>query len=157
MNIRVYQPSDRDRIVEITVEAFHGVSIEEATERKFGPINDHDWRFRKARSVAAELDNDPSGAFVMEDDDQQIIGYITTFTNTESGVGNIPNLAVAAGHRGQGVGRRLIDRALEHFRNKDMQLARIETLAHNATGEHLYTSLGFEEVTRQIHFAKRLD
>jgi ribosomal protein S18 acetylase RimI-like enzyme len=31
--------------------------------------------------------------------------------------------------------------------------ARIETLVQNGVGNHLYTSIGFREVARQIHFA----
>ena len=33
---------------------------------------------------------------------------------------------------------------------------RIETLAHNAVGQHFYPSMGFEEVARQIHYVKPL-
>ena len=36
------------------------------------------------------------------------------------------------------------------------EIARIETLAHNEIGQHLYPSLGFEEVARQVHFAMDL-
>jgi hypothetical protein len=32
----------------------------------------------------------------------------------------------------------------------------IETLQQNATGQHLYGSLGFQEVARQIHLVAEL-
>jgi hypothetical protein len=32
----------------------------------------------------------------------------------------------------------------------------IETMAHNAIGNHLYPDCGFIEVARQVHFARRL-
>ena len=77
-------------------------------------------------------------------------------TDTTAGIGHIPNLAVRAGHRGRGLGRRLIEHALDHFRRQGMTHARIETLENNDAGHHLYTSMGFEELTRQVHFIKAL-
>ena len=57
--------------------------------------------------------------------------------------------------RGQGLGRRLIEHALAHFRAAGMTIAKIETLEQNAVGRHLYPSVGFVEVARQIHYAMR--
>jgi len=37
-----------------------------------------------------------------------------------------------------------------------MTHAKIETLAQNAVGCHLYPSVGFEEVARQVHFVMAL-
>jgi ribosomal protein S18 acetylase RimI-like enzyme len=58
--------------------------------------------------------------------------------------------------RGQGVGRRLIEHALSHFRAAGMTVAKIETLEQNTIGRHLYPSVGFVEVARQIHYAMPL-
>ena len=54
---------------------------------------------------------------------------------------------------GKGLGRRLIEHALAHFRSSGMAIAKIETLDQNAVGRHLYPSIGFVEVARQIHYA----
>ena len=58
--------------------------------------------------------------------------------------------------RGQGLGRRLIEHALAHFRAAGMTIAKIETLEQNPIGRHLYPSVGFVEVARQIHYAMAL-
>jgi ribosomal protein S18 acetylase RimI-like enzyme len=68
----------------------------------------------------------------------------------------VPNLAVAADCRNAGLGRRLIERALEYFRAEGLEYAVIETMARNAIGQHLYPACGFVEVARQVHFARRL-
>ena len=65
-------------------------------------------------------------------------------------------MAVRAGLRGRGIGRKLIDAALGLFREAGLELARIETLDQNPIGQHLYPDFGFVEVARQIHFAMRL-
>ena len=74
----------------------------------------------------------------------------------DAGRGRIPNLAVSLEFRGQGLGRRLIEHALEYFRREDLAYATIETMAQNDAGRHLYPACGFVEVARQIHFARKL-
>jgi ribosomal protein S18 acetylase RimI-like enzyme len=51
----------------------------------------------------------------------------------------------------------LLEHALERFRAAGMTVAKIETLDQNPVGQHLYPSVGFKEVARQIHYAMRLD
>jgi ribosomal protein S18 acetylase RimI-like enzyme len=85
-----------------------------------------------------------------------VVGYISTRIDRASGKGRIPNLVVSAGFRGRGLGRRLIEHALEYFRSTGLEWAAIETMEQNAVGNHLYRSCGFQEVARQIHFARRL-
>jgi ribosomal protein S18 acetylase RimI-like enzyme len=68
-------------------------------------------------------------------------------------IGWIHNLAVADDARNQGLGRRLLEHALSRFREGGMTVARIETLEQNPVGRHLYPSVGFREVARQIHYA----
>ena len=52
----------------------------------------------------------------------------------ESRIGWIHNLAVDADLRGQGLGRRLIEHALDRFRAAGMTVAKIETLEQNPIG-----------------------
>lgn len=154
--IRNYRPRDLPELRRITVEAFQGVSIDRRIEEHFGEINGHDWRWRKARHVDEDAGRDPQGVFVAEDEGH-IVGYITTWTDVEAGMGFIPNLAVDGDQRGRGLGRQLIEHALDHFRRQGVRHARIETLAHNSIGQHLYPSCGFKEVARQVHYCLCLD
>jgi len=151
MKIRPCRPDDLPSLREMTVEAFDGVSIDQGIDALFGPIGGHDWRWRKARHVDEDARRDPAGLFVLEDDDRPV-GYISTWIDREAGLGHIPNLVLLPEYRGHGWGRRLIEHALEHFRANQITHAKIETLVQNAVGNHLYTSLGFREVARQIHF-----
>jgi ribosomal protein S18 acetylase RimI-like enzyme len=155
MHIRSYQPSDLDPLKLLTTAGFTGVSIDHGIEEQFGIIHGRDWRWRKARHIDEDVARDPAGVFVA-DENGEIVGYITTWQDREAGIGHIPNLAVAASHRNQGLGRALIEHALNHFRAAGLTHAKIETLAQNAIGNHLYPSLGFVEVARQVHFVARL-
>lgn len=155
ITIRSYQLDDLETLKAITVEAFEAVSIDRNTESQFGPIGDHDWKWRKARHIEEDCRREPKGVFVAEAADR-IVGYITTWMDREASIGYIPNLAVDHSRRGQGIGRQLIEHALSHFRTQRMAHARIETLEQNSIGQKLYPSLGFREIARQIHYGMEL-
>ena len=155
MLIRPYRTEDLPALKAITVAAFEGVSIDQGIERLFGPINGRDWRWRKGRHLDMDAARDSDGIFVAEIDGR-VVGGITTWQDLDGGIGHIPNIAVEADFRGQGIGRQLIEHALDHFRRHGLSHAKIETLAQNSVGQHLYSSLGFREVARQIHLVTEL-
>jgi len=155
INIRAYRPDDLAGIKQLTVEAFAGVTLEENVEAALGILHGRDWRWRKARHIDEDVAANPAGIFVAEAQGR-IAGYISTRVDHESSKGRIPNLAVAAEFRGQGLGRRLIEAAVGYFRRAGLAYAMIETLPRHEAGHHLYPVCGFVEVARQIHFARRL-
>lgn len=155
MLIRTVRQDDLSRLKEITVEAFSGVSIDQGIEIQFGPIGGHDWRWRKARHLDDDAQVDPQGIFVAEVSGR-VVGYVSTWIDRETGIGHIPNLALVPECRGQGFGRQLLLHAFDHFRSAGITHAKIETLVQNEVGKHLYESLGFREVARQIHFVAEL-
>src|SRR5438874_10919568 len=115
MQIRPFKADDLSSLKRLTTEGFEGVSIDHGIEQAFGPINGHDWRWRKARHIDDDVKRDPAGVFVAEENGQ-IVGYVTTWQDAAAGIGHIPNLAVAASHRNQGLGRKLLEHAMAHFR-----------------------------------------
>jgi len=155
MHIRPFQDSELARLQEITLEGFDGVSIDQNIDRLWGPLRGRDWRWRKARDVAADCAAADGSVWVAEEDGQ-VIGYISLRIDREAGLGWIPNLAVDARYRGQGIGRQLILHALSVFRDAGLSAARIETLDQNPIGQQLYPRLGFHEVARQIHYCMPL-
>ncbi len=155
MTIRPYQPTDLARIQEITVNSFGGVSIDRNIEEQFGFVAGKDWTQRKARDVTTDCEVHPEGVFVAESDGE-VAGYITTRLDRFTGIGRIPNLAVDEKYRGQGLGSRLIEFAIEWMREQGMAMAKIETLDQNERGQALYPRFGFREVARQIHYVMPL-
>lgn len=155
MQIRLFRAADLPLLKEMTVQAFDGVSIDQGMEAAFGAINGHDWRWRKARHLDLDVARDAAGIFVLEEAGR-IAGYISTWCDMEGGIGHIPNLVVVPEFRGQGLGRLLIEHAFRYFRDRGLTHAKIETLVQNEVGKGLYTSLGFREVARQIHFVAEL-
>ena len=155
LTIRLFQPSDLEVLKRITSEAFSGASLDELVEERFGILYGHDWRWRKMRHIDEDVAANAGGIFVAEDEGE-ILGYITTTVDRRIGKGRIPNIAIVPEARGKGLGRQLIQHALDYLRREGMAYAMIETMEGNEVGKHLYPACGFTEVARQIHFAMKL-
>jgi len=154
--IRQFHPDDLDAIKAITIEGFTGVSLDHLLEEKLGgELAGHDWRWRKARHIDDDVAAHADGIFVAEAGGK-VLGYISTGIDREAGKGRIPNLAVAATARGHGIGRALIERALDYFRKEKLAYAVIETMETNPIGQTLYPATGFQEIAWQVHYAQRL-
>ncbi|MDA1190266.1 MAG: GNAT family N-acetyltransferase [Candidatus Poribacteria bacterium] len=153
--LRVYQPSDLDALRRITIICFDGVSIDRNIESRFGVIGGKSWEWRKARHIDADVTAQPDGVFVAADGDEPV-GYITSRVDHDSKIGWIPNLGVLPEYRGQGLGKRLMERCFEYQREQGMEYLKIETLAQNDIGSNFYPAAGFIEVARQIHYLKPL-
>jgi ribosomal protein S18 acetylase RimI-like enzyme len=158
--IRLFRESDRAQLKTITAEVFGPAAVDYYLERRFGPIHGRDWAWRKARHIDDDIRSNAGGIFVYEHGEatreRTVIGYITVTLDRDAGIGRIPNLAVAVEAQGRGVGRALVEHALEYLRTEGMLLARVETLEGNAAGEYLYPALGFERVIRQIYYVTQL-
>ena len=155
-SIRPYQSNGLEAIKVITLAGFAGVSLDHALEEKLGgELAGHDWRWRKARHIDDDVAVHAEGIFVAEAEGG-VVGFISTALDREAGKGRIPNLAVALGARGEGIGRALIEHALDYFREENLVYAVIETMESNPIGQTLYPASGFQEIARQVHYARRL-
>src|SRR6516165_10555995 len=113
--IRSYRQADRQAVRDLTVAGFEGVSIDHNIDRQLGPIAGRDWRWRKSRDIDRDIDERHAELAVAEDENSgAVVGYVTMQCDAETRVGWIHNLAVAAGVRGSGLGRRLLEHALAH-------------------------------------------
>ena len=141
--IRKYTSSDLEILREITIICFERVSIDKNIEDEYGLID-------------ADIEINPEGVFIAEVDNQ-VVGYITTRINQITKIGEIPNLAVHPKFQHQGLGRQLIQAALDYFRQEGMHMAKIETLEQNPVGTTFYPKMGFTEIARQIHYVQSLN
>jgi len=153
--VRPFRPSDLEPLKEITALGFEGVSIDYAIQEHFGVIGGKDWKWRKARHIQEDVEANAPGIFVYEAGGRPV-GYITTRIDAGSKIGWIPNIAIHPEHQGKGIGKALMQAALDYLRQSGMLYARIETLEHNKRGRTFYPSVGFKEIVRQIHYLARL-
>jgi ribosomal protein S18 acetylase RimI-like enzyme len=146
--IRTAVSDDFKSIVKLTENEFRNASMDAKIEDMIGGIA---WIETKAVALKGELEKSPDGCFVAVLEGE-IVGFITTIIVSVASRGVIANIAVSSKLQGRGIGRKLIGMALEHFKKLGLHQAKIETLASNQVGQHLYPSLGFREVERQVHY-----
>ena len=150
-HIRTCRTEDLGRIIAITGEVFAAFAIDAKIEAMLGPAGGASWLEIKADAIRGEIRAHPAGCFVAETGGE-VVGYVTTTIHRAASRGVIANIAVSARAQRGGIGRRLLHRALEHFRSIGLAQAKIETLTCNPAGLHLYPSVGFREVARQVHY-----
>jgi len=153
--IRKYRLEDLPRLREITILGFDGVSIDQNIEQLFGPIGGTDWRFRKARHIDWDAQANADGILVWEEEGE-VVGFIATRVDSQTKIGGIPDMAVHPEHQGRGIGKALMQAALDYLKAAGMEYVRIETLEQNQVAAAFYRKVGFVEVARQIHYVKKL-
>ncbi len=155
LTIRPYHHSDEGRVKQLTILSFDGVSIDQNFDKLVGWNRSPGWEERKWAGSVEVLTSSPENSFVAELD-EHVVGYVSCTISLSSRVGRIVDLAVGDGHRRQGIASRLIEAALESFRNKGMIIAKIETLQQNRASQGLYPKFGFKKVADQIHYMMEL-
>ena len=80
----------------------------------------------------------------------EVIGYVVFYINC--GEAHIMNIAVAAEHRRQGVGRTLILFALDIIKTNDADVIFLEVAVNNSAACQLYRQFGFEVFGRRKRY-----
>lgn len=153
--IRKYREGDLECLKDIVRDVFGPGSIDFHLERHFGLVAGMSWQERKVRHLEWDLAAEGGEIFVSERKGR-VIGFITVVLDIEAKIGRMVNLAVARECQDRGVAHQLIERGLEYMTESGMAVAKIETLDGNHKGEHIFPSMGFKEVARQIHYFKKL-
>jgi ribosomal protein S18 acetylase RimI-like enzyme len=85
-------------------------------------------------------------------EDSLIVGYIAVYVKEQTGfwnikkVGDISGLMVQKDHRRQGIGRELLKRATEYFKQKEVKQYTLFTSANNRSGIEFYRKCGLEDL-----------
>ena len=85
--------------------------------------------------------------------DGEVAGYVVAWFAADEG--EIANLAVAPAMWGKGVGRRLLEAALEAASARDVVSVYLEVRDSNERARRLYGAFGFEEIGRRRRYYRR--
>jgi ribosomal protein S18 acetylase RimI-like enzyme len=106
---------------------------------------------------------EPSIIILVAERDGEVIGYTyagvegTDYMSLRGPAGVLYDIVVDPAHRGQGVGRVLLDAALEAFKAKGAPRAVLSTAERNETAQRLFARAGFRrtmiEMTRELEGA----
>ena len=143
-DVRPFQPADLPAISEIAAASHH--------DSRFY----YDPRFPRAKCdelyrtwIRRSAEGWANAVFVAEAEGQPV-GYISChLSGTDGSIGLI---AVDANARGRGVGRQLVQTALDYFRDQEMRRALVVTQARNLASQRLYQTCGFITESVQLWF-----
>jgi len=149
IQIRPYQPSDRDFILSL-ITSFSEFELPEWRRKE---------EIDRANQVFLEqVMNQPepdSAIFVAEEENGTLAGFIHLQTQTDyfSGEkhGYISDVAVSKDFEGQGIGRLLLEIAEGWTRTKDYHLLTLYVFAGNTHAQQIYEKQGFhQEVIKYV-------
>jgi RimJ/RimL family protein N-acetyltransferase len=99
----------------------------------------------------------PDAAVFVADDDGEVVGRLSLSRDPHPASKHVADvgLMVAASHRGQGIGRLLLEAAVEWSRKSEIRKLELHVFPWNEPALRLYESFGFErEGYRKGHYAR---
>jgi ribosomal protein S18 acetylase RimI-like enzyme len=108
-----------------------------------------------ARFLVSQLDDPDSVIFVAEDDGI-VVGYCyaviepMSWKELRDEAGFISDLALDPAARRQGAGRRLVDAAIQWFRDRKLARVMLWTSTQNAAARELFASAGFRPTMTEM-------
>ncbi|HUI88692.1 MAG TPA: ribosomal protein S18-alanine N-acetyltransferase [Anaerolineales bacterium] len=97
-------------------------------------------------------DNPAARCFVAEADDRHVIGMVVSWIILDEL--HIATLAVDPEYRRQGIGERILTKALQDGQAAGTQYALLEVRAGNVAAQNLYRKFGFKPVGRRPKYYK---
>lgn len=161
ITIRPVCPGDIETICGIAVSAWQ--AIHDGYRKYIG--NDdlserlsRNWQAEKARQVRCKAEKSPDMVLVSELNGK-ITGFATFDMNTETGIGEICNNAVAPDCQGMGIGSAQYNKILEIFRLHGMKYAIVSTGYEDeghAGARAGYEKVGFKKMRTAITYSLKL-
>ncbi len=142
MRIRRAENGDIKELIDVYLQGYKG--LEEYSYTHPEDVQAYlNWLFRR----------DVAGIWVAEDEDGKIVGFVASdgnwFSKREGKVvGALHELVVLPEYRNKGIGRALIEKALEYFKSRGLDTAELWVGDQNTQAIEFYKKLGFEEKDR---------
>jgi GNAT superfamily N-acetyltransferase len=137
LTFRRATPDDLDAVLAVIARA-------DAVAEGWAPPDDHGDRERVAELLgAADHHNE------VAEDGGRVIGYASLYGR--EGAGRLSYLFVDPDRHGQGVGTRLMGRALDEARLRGYERATLATAIQNAAARRFYERTGWRDTGERVH------
>jgi GNAT superfamily N-acetyltransferase len=161
VEIRPFHESDLDAVVEFSLRAWEPV-FESMHQILGGPIfyrlHDPDWRALQAEAVRSSCTSEERDVFVAVID-QRPVGFATVALNAfHERMGVVDMIAVDPAYQRRGIATQLMDRSVEHMRERGMDIAAVGTGGDpgHAPARAVYEALGYTALPG-VRYLKLLD
>jgi ribosomal protein S18 acetylase RimI-like enzyme len=152
MALRKPRKSDASSIAAISIEVWIGTYLKRGVSAAFADFALN--AFTSAKSEA--LISDPSQFVLVSENQEGIDGFIRVTSGSKAPIDGcsemeISTLYVQPRHHGKGIGKQLLNAALQHCREKGIASVWLATNSENAPAIAFYLAQGFEHVG-ETHF-----
>ena len=111
--------------------------------------------------ICARVEKEESVIYVASNENDQLSGFVQLYPSFCS-VALIPimilyDLYVDENHRGEGIGRALMNQASKHAKDNGFKRLELSTAITNVIGQSLYESLNYERDEDIYHYALELE
>ncbi|HEY6836778.1 MAG TPA: GNAT family N-acetyltransferase [Gaiellaceae bacterium] len=148
LEIRRFQASDLDAVVEFSLRAWESVfeSLREVLgDLIFDRLHEPNWRVVQADAVRSSCTSEDRDVFVAVVD-QRPVGFVTVALNAfHERMGVVDMIAVDPAYQRRGIATQLMDRSVEHMRERGMDVAAVGTGGDpgHAPARAVYEALGY--------------
>jgi L-phenylalanine/L-methionine N-acetyltransferase len=148
--VRAARPNDASALVELGDEV--------GREPEGWLITSSGWRSTgDERRYLRAVRRFPHAAVLVADDDGRIVGRLSIARDEHPASKHVADLGlmVAASHRRRGIGRALLDAAVDWAREAGVRKLELHVFPHNEAAIRLYEEFGFErEGYRRAHYRR---
>lgn len=146
--ITLYSPSDSESVDKLFLEL-------QVHENKFDSLKSTKIENAiKYKNELLETINKQHGELLVAKDGNKIIGLVAWFLEEEyefdEPYGYISDIVVSENFRGQGVGQKLLDVAIQHIKNTEVKRIHIGVLLANSETKDFYLKNGFAEYSIEL-------
>ncbi len=132
-----WQPSLMEAHAQVKVQCFQG----EIDSLVFENLRDYAGCMRLMNEISHRSGFRPEATWLIALDDEYVGTVQGVLHLGEAGA--IQNLGIVPEHRGRGLGKALLLRALHAFRERGLARATLEVTAQNKAAVHIYRQIGF--------------
>ena len=148
--VRPALPADAGALVEL------GRAV--SSEPEAWLITEGDWRnVGEERRYLRAVKRSPHAAVYVAENEEGIVGRLSVARDSHPASHHVADLGlmVAAGHRRRGIGKSLLEQAVEWARESQIEKIELHVFPHNGPAIKLYEQFGFErEGLRRGHFRR---
>jgi ribosomal protein S18 acetylase RimI-like enzyme len=143
INLRRASPTDAPAMARVIVDTWFATHRQQVSAQVLQKRQD-EWGYAESeqgwRRTIRDADGTSAQVLVATDEDR--IVAIAASEVTGADCAELGALYVDVGHQRSGIGRRLLQAALDHYRNAGISTLHVAVLAENLTARQFYESLG---------------
>ena len=152
MTLRIPRQSDASSIAAISIEVWVGTYLKRGVGAFFADYALSEFTRPKVEALLS----DPAQFILVSDNEEGIDGFIRLSSESAAPVAGCSEMEIATfyvqpRHHGRGIGKRLLEAALQHCRDEGAPSVWLATNAENAPAIQFYLAQGFKHVG-ETHF-----